>query len=270
MSVRLTEKPVVVDPPHAARTADPQPDRRKTAPKLPRKPSGRWPWFVVVAAVVGIGAGIALANVLAVGKNSSGEDGAAGDGETYRRASLGFVPGGGGGQGRRHGRFRGLSLRHRARRGRPAQRHAPVDRQSDRRREVVRGQQHQRHRRRGARRSRQHRAEERRAGADRSDRREEQAGRRPGDARGAEGPAGPRRRLEQVQSRGPAGGAAGQGVGRSGRSRICRRAEGPVSPRRSSRPRPTIRRRPSTNWPRSAIASRCSRSSRRTRRARRP
>jgi RND family efflux transporter MFP subunit len=92
VGVRLTEKPVVVKTPHAARIADPQRDYRKAVAKLPRKPSRRWPWFVAAAAVVGIGAGVLLAKVMSVGERSSGENGAVSDSQPRGRASLGFVP----------------------------------------------------------------------------------------------------------------------------------------------------------------------------------
>ena len=131
MSVRLTEKSVVVKPPHAVRAADPEGNPRATASEIPPKPNGRWRWFVVAAAVVGIGAGVVLARAFPR------------RGERVRRRlrrrqrpveSQGFV---GICRRQRRGsreRRRGVPLRHRARRGRPAERHAPVDRQSDGRR----------------------------------------------------------------------------------------------------------------------------------------
>ena len=122
------------------------------------------------------------------GQERPARDGRRRSGERGGKATLGFAAGAGGKNGRRRARIETVP-----RRGRPPLRHSPPDRQPDGRRAVVRGQQHQRHRGRGARRSRQPRAEGRRAGADRPDRRQEQAGRGPGDARGAEGPAGARR-----------------------------------------------------------------------------
>ncbi len=265
MSVRLTEKSVVVKPPHTVRAADPDGDLRVTASEIPPKPNGRWRWFVVAAAVLGIGAGVVLARAFLAGKSATGEDSTGGNGQSNRRASLGFVGGNGAGGGRE--RRRGVPLRHRARRSRAAsdtlrltgsliadERSSVASNTSGIAAEVF---------------------VDRGSVVQKGDVLVQID---PTDAKNklAEGQA----MIDELKARLGIDGTCPSSIPRTQPEVRLAKASADLaasnlnaprtnSPRKSSRPKPTIRRGPSTSWLRSAIVSRCSKSSRRIRCARR-